>query len=243
MNTRPVLVFVHGMWGFDRLGLGPLAIEYFRGVRACLADLPVDCHFPRLQAGSTVSARAYRLAASLDTLGSRSCCLVAHSRGGLDARYMASRLDSTCRIKQVITIGTPHHGTPLADWALRHGRALLRPLAEELSTAACRQFNEAIRDREDVVYTSYAGCRPQAEMPLWYRPWSRLIARAAGENDGQVPVSSACWGTDCHVVRADHLELIGWQLGRANPAIARPFDHLRLYRGIAERIVDSFDGA
>ncbi len=241
MRKRLALVFVHGLLGFDRLGRGPLSIEYFRGVRACLADLPVDCHFPRLRAWSRVEARARLLAEYLDALGSQPCYLIAHSRGGLDARYVAARKDPRRRIRQVITIGTPHRGTPLADWFLRHGGALVRPLVEELTTAACQQFNREIPDREDIGYVSYAGRRPLAEMPLWYRPWTRLIERAAGENDAQVPVSSACWGKNCHVVRADHLELVGWQLGRANPAIERPFDHLGFFRRIAEDILNDVD--
>lgn len=237
MKDRPALVFVHGLLGFDRLGPGRLSIEYFRAVRVCLAALPVDCHFPGLGPLSTMTRRARRLAAYLDSLGSQPCYLIGHSRGGLDARYVAAKEDPARRIRGVVTIGTPHRGTPLADWLQRYGRVLARPLVAELTTAACARFNREVPDREDIPYESYAGCRPLAEMPLWYRPWTRLIARTAGENDAQVPVASACWGAHCEVVRADHLELVGWSLGRADTAIARPFDHLRLYRGIAEGIL------
>ncbi|HFQ91682.1 MAG TPA: thioesterase [Chromatiales bacterium] len=243
MKTRLALVFIHGLLGFDRLRLGPVTLDYFRGVRQCLADLPVDCYFPRLQPAATVERRARRLVAFLEPLGSRPRCLIGHSRGGIDARYVAAKADPSRLVRHVTTIGTPHRGTPLADWFQRYGGALFRPLVAELTTEACQRFNRAVSDREDIPYVSYAGSRPLAEMPLWYRPWTSLIARAAGDNDAQVPVSSACWGQACHVVRADHLELIGWSLGRANPAIERPFDHLRFYRHIAEQILDNVDGS
>jgi triacylglycerol lipase len=56
----------------------------------------------------------------------------------------------------------------------------------------------------------------------------RAIADAEGDNDGQVSVMSARWGDFRGVVRADHWELIGWNLGRARPDVERPFPHLPL---------------
>src|SRR5207249_8887306 len=45
----------------------------------------------------------------------RSVNIVAHSMGGLDARYAISQLGLGGRVASLITIGTPHLGTPLAD--------------------------------------------------------------------------------------------------------------------------------
>lgn len=44
--------------------------------------------------------------------------LIGHSMGGMDARYMASNLDSERVIKTITTLSTPHLGTPVADIAL-----------------------------------------------------------------------------------------------------------------------------
>lgn len=43
--------------------------------------------------------------------------VVAHSEGGLVAAYWVKQLDGRHRVRAVLTMGTPHRGTPLA-WAL-----------------------------------------------------------------------------------------------------------------------------
>src|SRR6185295_19714138 len=44
--------------------------------------------------------------------------LIAHSMGGLDARYLTSCLGFSDRVASLTTIGTTHRGTRLADLAL-----------------------------------------------------------------------------------------------------------------------------
>ncbi|MGH2897080.1 MAG: esterase/lipase family protein, partial [Solirubrobacteraceae bacterium] len=90
---------------------------------------------------------AERVAQVLDELsalpGFREADLVGHSMGGLVATYVLKRLDRARRIRRVITLGTPHRGTPLAlagalvfgafsraIWQMVPGSALLRELAE-----------------------------------------------------------------------------------------------------------------
>ena len=51
--------------------------------------------------------------------------IVAHSMGGLDARYMISRMGMEDHVAALLTITTPHRGSPYADWIVRHlGRRL-----------------------------------------------------------------------------------------------------------------------
>src|SRR5207245_1759279 len=45
--------------------------------------------------------------------------LFAHSMGGLDARYLISRLEMAEQVASLTTIGTPHRGSPFADWGIR----------------------------------------------------------------------------------------------------------------------------
>src|SRR5436190_277798 len=46
--------------------------------------------------------------------------IIAHSMGGLDARYMISRLGMADRVAALVTLSTPHHGSPYADWCLKN---------------------------------------------------------------------------------------------------------------------------
>jgi triacylglycerol lipase len=40
--------------------------------------------------------------------------IIGHSKGGLIGRYYVERLGGDARVRTLITLGTPHHGTPLA---------------------------------------------------------------------------------------------------------------------------------
>jgi triacylglycerol esterase/lipase EstA (alpha/beta hydrolase family) len=40
--------------------------------------------------------------------------IIGHSKGGLIGRYYVKRLGGDQRVRQLVTLGTPHHGTPLA---------------------------------------------------------------------------------------------------------------------------------
>ena len=53
--------------------------------------------------------------------------IVAHSMGGLVARWYIERLDGAHHVERLVTIGTPHHGTRLGwlGWALPAARDLL----------------------------------------------------------------------------------------------------------------------
>ena len=65
-------------------------------------------------APSTPSAADYarRLETFLDALGVATCHLVGHSLGAIMACRFAR--DKSERVKSLITLGTPHHGTPIA---------------------------------------------------------------------------------------------------------------------------------
>ena len=232
----PTVVFVHGFLGCGRLPL--IDVAFFRGADALMAGIGAPSLMPSLPRGGGVESRAAALARALEKSDARRLVLIGHSMGGLDSRLVAARMDPGRRIKAVVSLGTPHRGSPLADAALAGKGALAayaklrgwRPALADLSRAGAARFNDAVRDRPDVRYVSYAGIRPAAETPLWARRFQRLIAAEDGDNDGQVSVASARWGDFRRTVRADHWELIGWNLGLARPAVARPYPHIELLK-------------
>jgi len=245
MKSKYAVVFVHGILGFDRIRLPGFSIEYFRGLSYALQNAPLPLFFPRLPAVGTVMERAGLLSGYINTIDSENLCLIGHSMGGLDARYYASKLDTGHRVKQIITVGTPHHGSPLADLIVSGkgpfpviARHILKSGIHDLTVEACSRFNASVTDRPDIMYLSYAGARPAAEMPPWYRGWTRMINEAANGNDSQVAVTSARWGKLAGVVRADHLELAGWSLALPDRETCRPFDHIAFYRQIVKDIVE-----
>ena len=69
-----------------------------------------------------------RLAKRVDEIceqtGSEKVVIVAHSMGGLVARNYIHNMEGDKRIEKLITLGTPHHGTTIADTVFFMGRHL-----------------------------------------------------------------------------------------------------------------------
>jgi len=238
-ENRPAIVFVHGFLGFATIRLALITIHYFRNLPANLKHLAAACFFPQVPPAGAVAERAHCLATFLASLRHEPIFLVAHSMGGLDSRYLIHHLDPEKRIRALVTVATPHHGTPLAtwfqqdnSWIAHAGRKIASPALHDLTPMACERFNKEVSDRPDVRYFSYAGCRQIREISRLFRPWARMLQENAGDNDSQVPVSSARWGEFLGLLRADHLESAGWSFALPNKRQGRPFDHIAFYRKI-----------
>lgn len=233
--TPPTPVLLHGFLGFARLG----PIAYFRGVAAALRRSGTVPLVPEVSAGGSVAERAESLARQLFASGGRAFALVAHSMGGLDARHLIAHLDPDRRVKSLVTVATPHRGTPVAT-EIMDAKGLFPALVRRIAVRGLRDLTPEMRaaapipDRPDVAYISYGTCRPLDELPLIFKPLGKTIP---GDNDGFVPVDSARWGIFRGVLRTDHFESVGWSLGLPDKKVARPFDHLAFWeRAVAEAV-------
>lgn len=236
----PTLALLHGFLGFSHRG----PIEYFRGVKKALSKMHIVPLIPEVPPAGTIAERAKALVPQLFSNDAPAFALVAHSMGGLDARYLITNLDPDRRIKSLLTVSTPHRGSPLAAWMLESRgpipawfRHIGRPALDELTPASCAAM--PIPDRGDVNYSSYASCRAANELPFWFAPYGRIIEE---DNDGMVPVSSARWGNFRGIVRTDHLELLGWSLGLPDARSARSFDHLHFWTRVAAEAMAAAGG-
>jgi triacylglycerol lipase len=233
------VVLVHGMFGFDRIGL----VHYFRGIAAHLESLGCHAHAVQLPRVASVPLRAARLVALVDKLGHPRVDLIAHSLGGLDARYALSRLGLASRVRTLVTVGTPHHGTPLAAIGeagpLAAGRKLMRMIGiralDWLSPAALERFNAEVPDAPGVRYACVVGgIRDEATgVPLAISPVHHYLRRVAGANDGIVPIASQYWGEILAEIEADHFAQIGWRFTARSS-----FDAAALYAWIVARLGD-----
>ncbi|OGQ13153.1 MAG: hypothetical protein A2138_10250 [Deltaproteobacteria bacterium RBG_16_71_12] len=123
------VILVHGFSGWHELGA---VGAYFNGVRAALAEDGVTVFDPALPPYGAVEQRAPVLARAIDAVlrrtGAAKVHLVAHSQGGIDARYVVDVLGYGDRVASIVTISTPHRGTVLADVAARLPRFVLDPV-------------------------------------------------------------------------------------------------------------------
>lgn len=247
----PVFVFAHGFLGFVDLGPVLPFIRYFRGVRGMIAAIGYPSIFPRVPSAAGVEERAAALAREMFRERAAKFVVIGHSMGGLDARFAAARLDPDHRISAVVSIGTPHWGSPIAR-AILDGddpmsgllRRLWRNGLADLAPAACRRLNAEIPDRGDVRYISFAAQTAIGNLVPPLRPFARIIDAEEGANDGMVSVKSAAWGETRDVLTGDHFELVGWSLPKPLSKFRRfmgpepQIDHLGLYQGIAREFAD-----
>lgn len=242
------IVLVHGLCGFDRLFACRRPVKaYFPGLRSLLGHAGRPVLVPRLSPTAGIAARGTELLRYiLREVGGRRVHLIGHSLGGLDARYAISALGLNKQVLSLTTVGTPHRGTAFADWGVRRFSRLLSPLLRragipdaaffDLTTDACRRFNERVPDAPGVRYVSVAGLCEQPWLgPEWQLP-AGIVGRAEGPNDGVVSVASAVWGEHVEVWQGDHLNLVNWpnrRMRRAGTWPDRAADYRRLLGRLA----------
>lgn len=219
---RHPVVLAHGLLGFDEVRIGRARQDYFRGVSARLEREGCVVHRCRVARTASVAERAAELTAFVRALPSPRVNLVAHSMGGLDARFALARLGLARSVASLTTIGSPHRGTPLADLGsglarrARVGGALARAgmsieALHDLTTDRMADFNCAVRDVRGILYASVVGAprSRRAVSPILLPTWLWLGGEAL-PNDGMVPAASQRWGEVLFEIEADHFAQIGW---------------------------------
>ncbi|MGJ3259465.1 MAG: lipase family alpha/beta hydrolase [Rhodospirillales bacterium] len=232
-------VFLHGFMGRAETRVFGMTLEYFRGLRGVAAETEALVKVPQMPLRAGIEGRAEAVRHVLGDLQTSKITLVGASMGGLVARALAARHDPDRRIKTVITVATPHRGSPLADRALSAETRLpgwivdrLQPVFEDLSATGAKAFNDRTPDRDDVRYLSWGFSRPAEEMPLFLKRRQKQIFALEGDNDGMVSVTSARWGERFVHERADHFETIGWSPKLPDRATGRPYDQRQLWRDV-----------
>jgi triacylglycerol lipase len=243
---RYPVVFCHGMLAFSMLKMRiPEELNCFTPLRDFLASRGVRVLFPEVAPTAGVAERAESLRDQIRHWTSEPVNVIAHSMGGLDARFMIARLDMADQVQSLTTVSTPHRGTYLADWFLANYRQRV-PLLLALEAfgvnvngfrdcrlEACRKFNEETPDSSKVRYFSFGGeVSPGRLSPVLRRAWS-ILTSAEGPNDGMVSVNSARWGDYIETINADHFaqtpDAIFLRAGE-------DFDTLRFYCRMVENL-------
>ncbi len=177
---RPPILLLHGLAGFSQLG----TLEYFAGIPDALRADGWTVFTPAVDPLQSIEVRGAEVAVAIDDAlaqtGAARVILIGHSQGGLDARYAISTLGYGDRVATLVTIGTPHHGSKVADLAVGLipgdagaasaavvnallGGAVGNPqdsaaaILELTQSHTDGMFNPANPDDPRVAYFSYAG--------------------------------------------------------------------------------------
>jgi triacylglycerol lipase len=214
---RHPIVFCHGMLAMTMLRMQiPEDTNYFSHLRPFLRERGIEALYPNVEPTGGVAARAEQLRDLIRHWTDEPVNIVAHSMGGLDARYLITHLDMAAHVASLTTISAPHQGTAVADWFCLNFRQrvpLLLTLEafglnvdgfRDCRTDVCRSFNECTPDAAGVRYFSYTSAVPSSRVsPLLRRAWN-ILTPIEGPNDGLVSVCSAAWGEVVGMLAVDH---------------------------------------
>jgi len=233
MSRRPAVVLVHGLFGSRRL----LWLEYFKDVRQCYEAMGLRVIVPGLPWAGSLEKRARSLADQLKN-EKGPLHILAHSMGGLDARFWINHLGGAEKVASLTTLVTPHRGSPAADLVCNSFSPFrIFNGVQSLTTENIRDFNARTPNLAHIIYRSYTAARPLHELPWIVRRYGRHIQQMEGENDAQVSVASGTWGTHIATLPCDHYETIFLNFW-FNPFRARiNYDPMPVYRQIAEWIL------
>lgn len=236
------IVLAHGLFGFDRIGLGPVTLfnyfqslpEYLRaaGNRVLVSQVPPIAGIERR---SRVLGRRIR-----EAFGGEPVHLIGHSMGGLDARALLAGEGDAGLVLSLTTIGTPHLGSALADFAkIGFGRVyrLFKALHIDhsgfldITRRTARSFHRRHPTPSGVPCYSVAGDPEPEDVCLPLRKLHAILDESEGPNDGVVSVESAlAFGEPLPLWRIDHLRQVGWLAPRPGPSV------ISLYLDIIENL-------
>jgi triacylglycerol lipase len=223
-----IIILTHGILGFGNLFGLPFPFEapinYFNGIAKHLLNRVDKVIEPQVATIGSVQERGRMLAEVIlkQPRGSR-IDIIAHSMGGLDARYaLATNGEVAQRVTALVTIGTPHLGSPVADALFNSAHQLAKfvpPFIKEqsgalgdLTTNAAKTFNHNTQDVDGVHYLNIAGNAALGTKSFFYALGTEIAKLGYGINDGVVPRSSALYTGHTHLPDwpVDHAGEIGW---------------------------------
>ena len=221
--TRYPIILAHGFMSDSGAFAKAAAVLRTDGHLVFAADVPPL---------APVDVRAEYLAAWVDHVrseyGAERVNIIAHSMGGLDARWLVSELGYADAVASVTTLGTPHWGSAVADTALGmvgligfieryydtdEVDADLEGALLDLTTDEAAFFNEIVRDDPNVHYASWAGVSSKiAKWPAATEDWcGDVLAPPSGwwgwgadlMSKRLAPLSVIAGGINDGVVRVD----------------------------------------
>lgn len=214
-QTKYPLVMVHGL-GFRDLHY----FNYWGRIPKALEKHGATIYYGHQEAWGDIAHNAEDLCQTISKVmsetGAEKVNIIAHSKGGLDARYAISKLGMDKYTASLTTIGTPHRGSSLADLLVKMPGPLFRFIehyvnamfrrygdkrpdfgeaAFDLTSERAEKFNLACPNMDGVYYQSYTSIlkSPLSDKILGL-PFAYMAAVDSKQNDGMVTVDSAKWG-------------------------------------------------
>lgn len=235
MKTTYPIVLVHG------LSMKSLPfLRAFGRIDRILRIQGYTVYVSRIDGFGSIETNAQQLKDEIEKIlqeyGTEKVNIIAHSKGGLDAKYMINSLGMADHVASLTTLCTPHAGSPVASFILRFPAPILRFCAFWVnlfyrilgdrhpdSLTACYQLRRMANDETagipGVFCQSYSSAITEEEKHKDFimgipATLSKMIEKGAS-TDGMVPRDSAVFGTyrgDCIKGSVSHTEIIDFMV-------------------------------
>ncbi|EIT88414.1 triacylglycerol lipase [Parascardovia denticolens IPLA 20019] len=221
-HTRYPLLLVHGIFfrDFKR-------VNYWGRIPQSLMKNGAVIYYGQQQSAASVEECGKELAERIDQIltetGVEKVNIIAHSKGGLDARAAISHWGMADKVASLTTINTPHRGCIFAEQLLTTipEKTRLAVAARynfvagkvgdwkpdflagvtDLTASACREFNDQTPNMPGVLYESVGSyCRKAQSGRFPLNMTYPLVKHMDGLNDGLVSVDSAPWGSSFRLI-------------------------------------------
>lgn len=228
------IIYFRGLnsYGDHRLHLGPLALgsmdKYWKqGLESGGHEVFSILNFEFGDLESQIDRAKEEVISKLSPLREGPVHLMGHSAGGILARALAHSEELEGRVRSVITMASPHYGSPLAERLQgfplefpQRQRFIQRvgyDIAQRMEGLLCfspekmNEFNEAYPNRPDVKYACLPCGLPPHQWSFPLRVLHQLFS-LAGTSDGLVSWESQVWGMELGRFGLDHLDQTGYHI-------------------------------
>ncbi|MCQ2467855.1 MAG: alpha/beta fold hydrolase [Clostridia bacterium] len=220
---RYPILLVHGMGIRDNYKIG-----YWGRIPKMLENLGCEVYLSGQDCSASVESNCEQIAKRLDDIlastGAKKVNIIAHSKGGLESRYLASSMGYADKIASITTMATPHNGSKTVDTLMKFPDRIIRigcfffdvwfktigdinpetyKAITGFKTSSAAKFNEENPDQEGIYYQSYAFVMKHfwSDMLIWFP--SLVVHHFEGENDGLLPPEAVKWGNFRGIVRSN----------------------------------------
>lgn len=213
-KTKYPVFMVHGMGFRDRKHFG-----YWGRIPAILENHGATVFFGFQDANGSIENNCETLKKSLldfiEKTGAEKVNIIAHSKGGIESRYMISSMNLGGYIASVTTLSTPHNGSLSMDKIMKVPKILLKAgskvfdifmkiggdknpetyrCLEQLTTDFMTDFNRKNPDNENIYYRSYAfKMKNQLSDIIMSFPYT-VVKVLDNESDGMLTPDEVTWG-------------------------------------------------
>ncbi len=234
INTKYPIVLVHG------LILKDFAFWHaFRGITKQLKNRGVHVYVADHDGVGSIENNAQMLKNEIESIlrieQTDKVNLIAHSKGGLDSRYMISKLDMADKVASLTTLSTPHYGSKMSRKIIGMPKFFakiicffvnlfyrifgdahpdLMTVGKQLGDTEMEKFNDEVKNAAGVFYQSYSSDISKKKQFLLFIPYKFSKYCENEDTDGIVSASSAQWGEyKGDMCGANHLQMVGAYYG------------------------------